>query len=183
MMVNAKLTGKQLDGFLCGVSNLVDALPSPEQKASLAQELDALISFLTDLKGRLDAIPTDSEAGDIARTVETLRDYVRVAESDPVMSRVLGLIDGGQARRTPRRTSLRTADEINGLVDKLRVMSPESVRAELGDKRTYNVVTLRAIGNSIGIPMPTKSTRTSMIEKLVNAIGNRSGYEYLRNHA
>lgn len=182
-MGEPKLTGKRLDGFLCGVSNLVDALPSPEQKASLAKELETLITFLTDLKGRLEAVPTDDEAGDIAKTVEKLRDYVRVAESDPVMSRVLGLVEAGRPTRTPRRTNVRTADEVKELLDKLRSMSPENVRTELSDKRTYNVPTLRTIANSIGVRMPSKSTRTSMVERLVTVIGNRSGYEYLRNQA
>ena len=95
-------TGKKLDGFLSKKAELVDTLPSQETKSRLDKELAVLIEFLTDFRNRLKTLPTDQDANDVTSTIEMIKDYVRVAESDPMLSRVLGLSENGTLRKSPQ---------------------------------------------------------------------------------
>lgn len=183
MSNSVKLTGKRLDSFLSKLSELVDALPSQETKSRLDQELQALIKFLQDFQNRLRLLPTEEDVEGVTSTIETIKDCVRVAESDPVLSRVLGLSSDNRAlRKSPR--SIHTEQglkEAKAIAEELKGLSPRDVERKLADKRKYNIPMLRQIGGELGINIPSKSTRLSMIEKIAKKTANLRGYDYLRH--
>ena len=96
-------TGRRLDRFLSDLSALVEVLPSPDVKARMDADLASLIKFLQGFRARLSSLPTDEGADQIASTIEAVKDFVRIAEADPVMSRVLGLSKQARPNGRPRR--------------------------------------------------------------------------------
>ena len=96
-------TGRRLDRFLSDLSALVEALPSPDVKAGMDADLASLIEFLQNFRTKLSSLPTDEGADQIASTIEAVKDFVRIAEADPVLCRVLGLSE--------QRTSERPAED------------------------------------------------------------------------
>ena len=183
MSNSIKLTGKKLDNFLSRLSELVDTLPSQETKSRLDQELKALIEFLKDFQIRLKSLPTGEDAGGITSAIETIKDCVRVAESDPVMSRALGVSsDNGSSKRSPHNSlTKQSREEARVIAEKLKKLLPGDVERRLADKRKYNIPMLKQIGGELGLSIPSKSTRLSIIEKITKKTANLRGYNYLRN--
>ncbi len=182
MSISTKLTGKKLESFLRNLSTLVDTLPSEETKSQLDLELQALIKFLQDFQVRLRSLPSEQDAEGVSSTIETLKDYVRIAESDPVMSRVLGLTMDSRTLRKPSRNYLSDQDrkEAIAVAEELKDLSPADIEHKFEDKRKYNITMLKQIGKELGLSIPSKSTRLSIIEKITKKTANLRGYNYLR---
>ncbi len=183
MKDSAKSTGRKLEGFLSKLSELVDALPSQETKSQLDRELDVLIRFLQDFRSRLKSLPTIDGRDGISSTIETLNDYVRVAESDPVMSRVLGLSLDRDGPKRPSQNLPTEHDrrEAKALTEELKDLSHEEVERKLTEGKKYKIAMLRQIGGELGLKFPSKSTRPSMVEKIAKKIDNLRGYDSLRH--
>ena len=178
-----ELTGRKLDKFLTEMSALVDALPSPEMKAQIDRDLASLITFLQDFRDRLKSLPTDNDFDGVAATIEAVRDSVRIAEADPVMSRILGLSSEfqGPKKSAKSRAAKQNSEAAKSIANKLQDMPHGDVGQVLADKRKYNVSILRQIGGELGISLTSKSTRLAMIEKISKTLANRWGYDYLSN--
>ncbi len=180
--MSAVTTGRRLDRFLSDLSALVEALPSADAKARMDADLASLIEFLQNFRTRLSALPTDEGADRIASTIEAVKDVVRIAEADPVMCRVLGLSDqrrpNGGPRRRPANAGGREAAKKT--LDELRRLPSHDVERALADRTTYKAQSLRAIAAELGLRIPSKATRLSIVEKITKSLANRRGYEYLR---
>lgn len=173
------LTAKKIDSFLNGLTDLVNTLPTTATKERLDRELTVLIDFLRDVQQRLKSMPTSDNAEDIAATVETLKNYVRVAEADPLMSRALGF---AEARRSPPRTVLseKARREAKALAKAVSDMTPDDIYRTLADRKKYNTAVLREIAGEIGLHLPHRATRLSIIEKIGKKTANARGYRLLR---
>lgn len=175
--------GKKLDSFLSKMSELVDTLPSQETKSRLDKELGVLIEFLTDFRNRLKTLPTGQDANAIASTIEMIKDYVRVAESDPMLSRILGLSQNGISRKSPNLLTEQSRKEAESIAEVLKELLPEEVERRLSDRRKYNVPMLKQIGKELGLSIPSRSSRLSIMEKIVKKTANLRGYRHLRHGA
>lgn len=182
MSNSVKLTGRKLDSFLTRLSDLVDALPSEETKHRLDRELEALIRFLQDFQIRLRSLPAGEDVEGVTSNIEMIKDYVRVAESDPLLSNVLGLSSDSKATRKSSRNSdtAQCREQAISIAEELKGLPPHDVERKLADRRKYSVSMLRKIGGELGLHLPSKSTRLSIIEKIVKKTGNLRGYNYLR---
>lgn len=177
-----KITGKKIEVFLSKLSDLVESLPTQGMKDRTNQELDTLINFLLDFQERMKNVPTIEETKEILSTVERLITLVRIADSDPFLSRALGLSTkriGGQTKRQSLSEEDRT--RAKELTLKIKGLSPEELEKKFEDRKKYKVPFLKQIANELGVKVGSKSTRASIIEKIAKKISNIRGYEYLRN--
>ena len=146
-------------------------------------DLVSLIEFLQNFRSRLNSLPTDEGAAEIASTIETVKDFVRVAEADPTMCRVLGLSERPRPNGMPRRKASAGGPDAAKALDELRKLSSDEVERALSDRASYNVQTLRAIAAQLGLRIQSKATRLSIVEKITKTLANRRGYHYLREGA
>ena len=68
-------------------------------------------------------------------------------------------------------------------LDELRQMPSHDVEQTLSDRAAYSAQALRAIAAELGLRIPSKTTRLSLVEKISKTLGNRWGYQYLRGDA
>ena len=178
--MGAATTARKLDGFLTDLSALVEALPSPEAKATMDADLVSLIEFLQNFRSQLNALPTDEGAAQIASTIEAVKDFVRIAEADPTMCRVLGLAERSRPNGRPRHQA--KADELDAAkaLAELQKLSSEEAEKALSDRASYNVQALRALAKQLGLRIPSKATRLSIVERITKTLASRWGYQYLR---
>ena len=174
-------TGRRLDRFLTDLSALVESLPSADAKAKMDADLASLIEFLEQFRTTLKSLPTDGGADQIAATIEYVKDFVRIAEADPTMCRVLGLSERKQTNGRPRQPP-RVAGDFDAAkaLDELQKMPSQEIERTLTDRKTYTVAALKAIGSQLGLRIPSKATRLSVAERIIKALSNRRGYQYLR---
>ena len=59
-------------------------------------------------------------------------------------------------------------------------MSGDEVQDRLLDK-TYSVALLRQIGGELGIRIPSRASRSSVIDTIAGKLANRRGYNILRH--
>lgn len=173
------LVSKKLDGFLAKLSELVGALPSPDEKARIDNDLKALIGYLEGIRKQLALVPTDRQFD--SSSIDRLRELLRTLNGDPVLSRALGL--AGNGRRAYRRTdALGEAARIRAeeAAKELKALSGDEVRSRLLDK-SYSVALLRQIGGELGIRIPSKANRASVIDTIAGKLANRRGYDILRH--
>jgi len=153
-----------------------------ETKDKTNQELEALINFLLEFQEKMKNIPTIEETKEISFAVEKLITLVKVADSDPFLSRSLGLSSqtpGGQ----PKRQSLTDAERSKAkqIAAQIKELSPQELHKKLEDKNAYKVILLKQIANELGAKVDSKATRESIIEKISKKTSNIRGYDYLRN--
>ena len=182
MTSHAKIPSRTLESFLSRLSELVDNLPSQETKSQIDEELEVLISFLQDFQRRLKSLPALEDTEGMTSTIETLRDYVRVAASDPVMSRVLGFTSDKETLKRSSGNSPAVHDRREGIAvaKELKGLSYEEVERKLANGKKYRITMLRHIGEELGLILPSKSTRASIVEKITKKVDNLRGYDYLR---
>ena len=178
--MGAATTGRKLDRFLTDLSALVEALPSPEAKARMDADLGSLIKFLQNFRKQLDALPTDAGAEQIASTIEAVKDFVRIAEADPTMCRVLGLSERPRPNGGQRRQAKASGQDAAKALDGLRQMSSDEVERALSDRASYSIPTLKAIAMELGLRIPSRRTRLSIVERITKTLANSRGYQYLR---
>ena len=178
--MGAATTARKLDRFLTDLSALVEALPSPEAKARMDADLVSLIEFLQNFRSQLNSLPTDEGAAQISSTIEAVKDFVRIAEADPTMCRVLGLAERSRPNGRPRRQAKASELDAAKALDELRKLSSEEVERALSDRASYNVQALRALAAQLGLRIPARATRLSIVERITKTLANRWGYQYLR---
>lgn len=180
---SAKLTGRKLDRFLSDLSELIDAFPSRETKSQLDRELGVLIGFLEEFRERLKALPTEEDMDGVTSAIEMIKDQLRIAESDPMLSRVIGILpDNGALRKSQHKpTTKQDHEEARTTAEEMKGMALGDLEHKLKDKKKYNNAMLRQIGNELGLRFPSKSTRLSMIDRIIKHISNFQGYRYLRH--
>ena len=171
-MTNSKnLTGKKIETFLSKLADMTESLPTREMKEKTNQELDALITFFLDFQERMKNVPTIEETKEISSTVEKLITLVKVAESDPFLSRTLGLSTqktSGQPKRQPLTDAERSIAK--ELASELKELSPQEMNRRLEDKNKFKITLLRQIATELGVKVSSKATRALIIEKISKKI-------------
>ena len=180
---SAKLTGRKLDRFLSDLSELIDTFPSRDTKSRLDQELGVLIGFLEEFRERLKSLPTEEDMDGVMSAIETIKDQLRLAESDPMLSRVIGILpDDGVVRRSQHKPMTKQDhEEAKTMAEDMKGMELGDIEHKLKDKKKYNNAMLRQIGNELGLRFSSKSTRLSMLNGILKKISNLQGYRYLRH--
>ena len=181
-MSTPRLTTKRVDAFLNGVAELAKTFPTPERKAELDRDLDVVISFLLDFKRRLSSMPTADDAAELEHSISTLRHFVQIADSDPLISKALGLPQKAP-RKSARRSRTEPDTDVDRVVLRLKALPPEELRRALDDGNDYTVATLRQLAAELNVRVTTGTTRQQLVEKIVKKIENLAGYEYLRDRA
>ena len=179
---SAGSAGRKLDRFLSDLSSLIDTFPSQETKSRLDHELGVLIGFLKEFRERLQTLPTTEDMDGVESAIEMVKDQLRIAESDPVLSRVMGLLpDNGASRRAQQKPLTKEErEEARAAAATIKEMGSEGIRLKLADRRKYKNAMLRQIGNELGLHFSSKSTRSSMIDQIVKKMANLRGYRSLR---
>jgi hypothetical protein len=173
------LTSRKMDGFLGKLSDLVASLPSPDEKSRIDNDLKMLINYLEGIRRQLELVPTRSQID--GSVIDRLRELMKAVDSDPVLSRVLGLSTNG--RRVGRKASVLGDDvriRARQVAKELETLPGDQVQYRLLDE-SYSVALLRQIGGELGIRIPSRASRSSVIDTISGKLANRRGYDILRH--
>jgi ribosomal protein L17 len=181
MTESKRLTAKKIEIFLSKLAEMAESLPTQEMKEKTNEELEKIINFLLEFQERMKNVPTLEETKEISSTVERLITLVKVAESDPLLSKILGLsVQKADTRPKSRSLTDTERSEAKKMAAQIKELSSEEVRNKLGGKSGYKVAFLRQVAQELGIKVNSKTTKMAIIEKISKKISNIQGYDYLR---
>lgn len=179
MKSRSGFTSKRMDGFLGKLSDLVGSLPSPDEKSRIDNDLKVLINYLEGIRKQLELVPTRSQM-DIS-AIDRLRGLMKAVDADPTLSRVLGFSANG--RRVGHRAAALGEDvriRAQEIAKELETLSGDQVQRRLLDK-SCSVALLRQVGGELGIRIPSRASRSSVIDTIAGKLANRRGYDILRH--
>ena len=179
MKSRSGFTSKRMDGFLGKLSDLVGSLPSPDEKSRIDNDLKVLINYLEGIRKQLELVPTRSQMDSSA--IDRLRGLMKAVDADPALSRVLGFSANG--RRVGHRAAALGEDariRAQEIAKELETLSGDQVQHRLLDK-SCSVALLRQVGGELGIRIPSKASRSSVVDTIAGKLANRRGYDILRH--
>ncbi len=178
----SKQRRSRLESFLVQLRGILDSLPSDTEKQEIESALLKMIGFLTDLKARLELVPSTQEVAGLRVAAQRLEQALMSAETDPVLAGVFGL-----ARRTARRREGRAGTEASSAagraaLEAIQTLPVEEILSRLNSD-SYPLTTLRSVASVLGL-RPTKGlSREALAHQIAMRIANARGYERLRGDA
>ena len=161
------------------LSELVGTLPSEVDKQRILSQLETLILFLSDLKARIQNIPTQQDTSQVRNALQNLTTLFDQAKASPVLSSSLGI------KATPPRVSPPTAttDEIDrakAAIARFESLTIDEIRSSLG---AMNSRDLQAVAVAIGVRTSQRTAREALVHQIATKITNTRGYRSLRDGA
>jgi hypothetical protein len=180
LMPSKKRDGAFFEGekFLKGLGELIDALPSDAETQRIVVELETLIQFLSDLKARLQSLPTHQDAGAARTAVDTLTELFIQAKSNPVVGAAIGIKAAGPRQKQPMITS-EDVERAKSAITQFDSLPIDEVRAALEAMSTRD---LQGVADSIGI-RTARTARETLVHQVATKITNTRGYRSLRDGA
>jgi hypothetical protein len=172
-------TSFNAEKFTERLGELVDALPSDAEKKQAASQLETLIRFLTDLKTRLEGIPSHQDTVAARAAVDKLRALFVEAASNPVLAAALGIKATGPRRKQPTITS-EEVERAKSAVARFDSLPIDEIRTTL---ESMSARELQSVANAIGVRANQGTARDTLVHQVATKIANTRGYRSLRGGA
>ena len=169
---------KKLQSFLSNLDGLLDSLPSESDKQEVTSGFLKLIEFLTDLKTRLELLPSVEEVSTLRDVVQKIEQSMSRAENDPVLAAAFGL-GSPRPRRSESRVSRPPSTETKTLLESLESLPVEEIQSKL-QANTYSLTILRSVASALGIGPAKELGRDALAHQIAMRIANSRGYQHLR---
>lgn len=157
--------------FLLGLQNLLELLPTEDQRQETTAIFNKLIHFFTDLRDKFSALPTREDAADIQQSLIRLEELLRPAETSSALAEAVAI------NQKPKKTSSRAATkkpseaDISALAETIKRLPAEEIRARLSDKK-HLMATLTQVAQALGMTPSSKRSKAILVDEIVNYIEN-----------
>jgi len=158
----------------------VSALPSEAEKREAQANLTALIEFLTDIRQKLQTLPSLEEVSEIKRAADVLEALFAKAERDPVLGSVLGMRRQPAVRRSRSPVTSEDQAKARTALETLRTLPSDEIRSNLLNPDRHSSNVLRAMAAEMGLRPTEKMGREALAQQIVTRIVNDRGYRALR---
>jgi hypothetical protein len=169
----------EAEKFAQHLGELVDALPSDADKQQVVLQLETLIGFLSDLKTRLEGIPSHQDAGAARMAVEKLRALFVEATSNPILGAALGIKATEPRQKQPTITS-EEVERAKSALAQFDSLPIEDIRTAL---ERMSVRELQTVANAMGVRATQRTARETLVHQVATKITNTRGYRSLRGGA
>jgi hypothetical protein len=163
--------------FAQDLGALLDGLPSESNRQQVVSQLQTLIQFLSDLKGRLAAIPTLEEATGARKAIDELASLFAQAKSNPVLGAAVGVSKARQRPKPPPVTS-EEIDRAKLMMTRFESLPIDQLRTAVNDLSSRD---LRAVASALGIRSSQRTSHAALAHQIATKISNTRGYRNLRD--
>ncbi len=169
----------QAQKFTQALSTLIDSLPSETDKREVISQLETLSQFVTDLKSRVEAIPTQQDSASARAAIDKLALLFEQAKSSPVLGAALCVSSApSRSKETPL-----TPDEVERArtaLEQFESLPLDEIRNALGKMSPRD---LKAVASAIGIRTTQRTAHDALVHQVATKITNNRGYRSLRDGA
>lgn len=159
---------------------IVDGLPSHDDRDAMAASLEALVEYLSDAKRALQGIPTRDGHAELMTLLDRFDSLLSQAEDSPVLARALG-VEKRLSKKVTTTPKVVDPRQVRSVLEGFRDSTIDQIREKLLDDSKYTASELRQMAASIGLRVQSRSNRSTVAAQLVTAIANERGYRQLRS--
>jgi len=159
------------------LGDVLDSLPSEEDRQQIISNLEHLIIFLSDLKSRLEAIPTQADSTLARVALDRLKALFEDAKANPALGATVGI---RPVERHQKASSI-TTDEIErarSTVARFDALPIGQIRDAL---EKMNARELQSVAAALGIRASQRAAREALSHQIATRITNTRGYRSLRD--
>lgn len=155
--------------FIAGLQHLFGSLPSERQRGEAVEAFDKLIHFLTEVRGKFAALPTQEQAAELQPSLAKLEDLFRYAEKR--QSDDSAANDIAPKKPVSRGAAKDSEADISALAEAIKRLPAEAIKTQLEGKQ-HSSQTLKSVALALGIKVGSKETKASLVSRIVNFIEN-----------
>jgi hypothetical protein len=162
--------------FIREIGQMMEKMPTDEEKQKIIKSIDALIKFLQDIEKKVEAMPNDSQREEIKRAVQVINSFLEETRIDPIKASILGL---SIFKRTKSRSAFVTLneEELQKAVKEIESTPTSGLTTKL---MTYSKPQLIYLGKKFHTHVTEKMSKVDIVNKIAKALENVRGYELLR---
>lgn len=157
--------------------DLLESLPTAQQRREASDSLDAVIKFLQEVRDRLDAVPTSEDSQYLASAIARLDSLFSEAQSNPVLARAIGLEKAKPS--SPKAPTRPDTVRIEAILGELKDLTIDQMRERFLSHDRYGLADLRAVASHLGGTVNSRSTRQALAAQIVTKLANIRGYRAL----
>lgn len=163
--------------FIKELDQLMDIVPTDEERRNIVASIESLIKFLDELKRKVEAIPEDFKRAEIKKAAQVICAFLEEARADPLKASILGLTKGKARLRHEKAAPFISEEELQKVVKEIESTPTSELTAKL---MTYNKQQLILLGKKFHTHVTEKMSKIDMINKIAKSLENMRGYELLR---
>ena len=166
-----------IEALFRGLKNLLNSLPTEEEKRELLRNLKEAQDFLEELRALVDAIPTMESSHELSAGLSRLDVLTARAYHDAGLRKLLGLrgLTSGRIRRPAAR------EDENGRAGELKAAVAQSETSDIADLLSREpLAVLKELAGSFGIRTPSRERKPDLIRRIETHVENQRGYALLR---
>ena len=154
MPKRSRATFFEAEKFASRLRELVDTLPTEQDRTRIASELEVLIQFLGMLKSHLQSVPTQQDALATRNAIDQLVSLFVRAKTNPLLASAFGMESKPPRPKSPAITP----DEIeraNSAISKFDSLPIDQLRSTLEAMDTRD---LQAVAGALGVRTSSRTT-------------------------
>lgn len=148
--------------FIAGLQSLLGSLPPEEQRREAMAAFNELISFLTGLREKFNALPTREDAAKLQPSLSRLEELFRYTEKSSATTQSANL------NQKPKKSS---DIDVSALGEAIKRLPADEITSRL-DNKQYLASTIKAVAVELGMKPGSKENKTVLISRIVNYIEN-----------
>lgn len=156
------------------------SLPDEAERDRLLKSLDAIIAFFSDLKRRVESLPSSSARAHTLTALEDIGEFLNRSKDNPVLATALGLAYDQELQRSSRAApaSSRSAE---ALLQEIKALPTGEIQERLNDYKRVSMNELHALARMLGLRYEDRMKRQDLIDRIVKiGFANIRGYDLLR---
>ena len=163
--------------FIKILTELVDFLPTIEEKKIMQASLKALSNYLQDAERDLAQIPTKEDMGQLSMALKRVEMLLIRAEENPFVSRAFGIEHKRSQKKIP--VSPQPPERIKRIREELDQLTIDQLRDTLSSSAKYTSDDLRGLAIMLGIRSNPRLSRDTLANQITIKITNDRGYKRL----
>lgn len=174
----AKRPRSHARSLLAAISELAATLPSDAERTESIAAIRAVEEYLAGIREWLERLPTSENASDLRGALAKFDSLVERADSNPLISRVLGASPRSRPRKEPAAPSS-SPETGKRLLAEMESFSIDQIRERLQTDPLITTQDLRSVAQLLQLRPSSRITREALAHQLTTRISNDRGYRML----
>ncbi len=169
----------EVSKFTKALAKLLDSLPSDSEKRELDAHFVRIVEFLSELRTRLELLPSREDAESTSRSLKAVDDLIARSELNGGLRAVLGLKPPSIPKRKPVVLNDLDSARARTQITELELLPIDEIRRTLNDENRYSARDLQAVARHMGIRTRDQTGRGTLVQQIATKISNFRGYQDL----